>query len=76
MPRFVRTVTKGKWMVLVPGAFGYLRYRGAPNPRSPVAIYDLLEELGFLEDVDRSRDSILGTIRNRLGKRYQGLVAE
>lgn len=69
-----RYVKDGTWMVLVPGAVAYLRYRGEPNPRSPAAIYEQLSELGFLDGVDRDRESVLATISNRLGKRYEGLV--
>lgn len=74
MPRFVRTVTKGEWMVLIPGAVAYLRYKGAKNPKSPEAIYALLDELGFLEVIDRTRSSILSGIHIRLGRRYEGSV--
>lgn len=64
---------EGFWMVLVPGAWQYLRYQGKPNP-TPVEIYEVLEQLGFLKDVDRKRSSILATISNRLGDRYKGLI--
>ena len=67
-------VKTGTWMVLVPGAVAYLRYKGAPNPKSPTAIYELLDELGFLDEIGRPRESILATISNRVGKRYEGLV--
>ena len=77
MPRLVKKpVPDGTWLVLVPGAVAYLRYKGARDPKSPTAIYDLLKELGFLDDMDRSRQSILATIRKRLGKQYEGLVQE
>ena len=70
--KFVKTVEKGDWMVLVPGAVAYLRYQGYKNPESPKAIYELLDELGFLEGIDRSQDSIRSTIRNRLRNQYKG----
>ena len=63
-----RHVKDGTWMVLVPGAVAYLRYRGEANPNSAAAIYELLNELGFLDDVDRDPDSVLGR-----RKRWHGL---
>ena len=76
MARVVRPRRYGYWMVLVPGAVAYLKYKGARNPKSPEAIYDLLDELGFLKGIGRTRNSILSTIRIRLGKRYRGLIPE
>ena len=69
-------VKDGTWLVLVPGAVAYLRYKGCPNPKSPTAIYELLEELGFLDDIDRDKGSIIATISKRLGKQYEGLVSD
>ena len=60
-------------MVLVPGAVAYRRYRGDPELRSPARIHDLL---GFLDNVDRDRDSILATIANRLGDRHKGVIPD
>ena len=40
-------VPDGFWTVLVPGAVAYLSYRGEPNPRSAVRIFELLDDLGF-----------------------------
>ena len=65
----------GFWMVLVPGAWQYLRYQGNPNP-ALAEIYEILEQLGFLKDVDRKRNSILATISIRLGDRYKGLIPD
>ena len=65
----------GFWMVLVPGAWQYLRYQGNPN-LAPAEIYEILEQLGFLKDVDRKRNSILATISIRLGDRYKGLIPD
>ncbi len=67
-------VKPGFWMVLVPGAVAYLRYRRDKYARSPTRIYELLEELGFLDGVQRDPDSIRATIANRFGKRYPGLI--
>ena len=71
MPQHVKS---GFRMVLVAGAVACLRYKGDPEPTSPARIHDLLDELGFLEDVPRDRDSILATIANRLGDRHKGLI--
>ena len=65
-------VDDGFWMVLVPGALTYLKRQGNPSPKAK-DIYVLLDELGFLEGVDRSRKSILGTIGNRLRNQYRSL---
>ena len=73
MPQHVKT---GFWMVLVPGAVAYLRYKGDPEPTSPARIHALLDELGFLEDVPRDRASIVATIANRLGDRHRGLIPD
>lgn len=69
-------VRDGTWLVLVPGAVAYLRYKRHPKPTSPAAIYELLEELGFLDDIDRDRDGITSTISKRLGTQYEGLVPD
>ena len=66
----------GFWMVLVPGAVAYLQYKDDPEPKSPARIYDLLVELGFLDDIPRERKSILATIAIRLGNRYDGLIPD
>ena len=71
-----RNVKPGTWLVLVSGAVAYLRYKGAPSPTSPTAIYELLDELGFLDNIGRPRGSILATISKRVGKPYQGLIPE
>ena len=68
-----KNVPDGFWMVLVPDAVAYLRHHGIPNP-APTEIHELLDRLGFLKNVDRTRDSILATIRVRLGDRYRGLI--
>ena len=73
MPRYMKN---GFWMVLVSGAVAYLRYRGDPDPTSPARIYELLDELGFLEIVPRDRDSMLATIAIRLGDRCKGLIPD
>ena len=65
-------VEDGFWMVLVPGAKAYLQYQGNPNPKAS-EIYQLLDELGFLRDVDRTPQSIHGTIGNRLRNQYRGM---
>ena len=69
-------VKPGFWMVLVLGAVAYLQYKDDPEPRSPARIYDLLVELGFLDDIPRERESILATIAIRLGNRYDGLIPD
>ena len=71
-----KRVKNGFWTVLVPGALAHLRYKNDPEPTSPTRIYALLEELGFLDGVEREPDSILATIRNRMGSRYKGLIPD
>ena len=71
-----RRVKNGFWTVLVAGAVAHLRYKNDPEPTSPTRVYALLEELGFLDDVDREPNSILATIRNRMGGRYRGLISD
>ena len=67
-------VLTGYWMVLVPGAVAYLRYKGESDPTSADNIYDLFEKLGFLKDVNRNRRSVLNTIRNRLNNQFKDSV--
>ena len=59
-------VKGGFWMILVPGAVAYLRYRSDPEPTSPARIYDLLVGRGFLDGMERDRASVLKTIRRCL----------
>ena len=69
-----KQVPSGLWMVLVPGAFTYWRSKYGRDP-SVTEVYNMLNDLGLLEGIDRKPDSIKGTIWNRIKKyRAVGLI--
>ena len=61
-----QNVQGGFWMILIPGAVAYLRYRGDPEPTFPVRIFDVLVGRGFLCGMERDRVGVLKTIRRGL----------
>ena len=72
-----RRAERGFWLVQISGAVAYLRHEGDPDARSAARIYEVLDEFGCLEGRDRTRASVLKTIRARLGNpRYRGLIPD
>ena len=68
----------GFWMVVVPGAVMYwhLKHPARRNP-TPTQVYNLLDELGLLRGIDRTRPSVLATISKRLKSyREKGLLPD